>query len=130
MRSCLTTRGRRSGKRRRTALWYFEDGDRLLLVGSNGGLARHPAWYLNLVENPEVEVQVRDARFRARARTADGDERPALWERLAAEVPQYASYQKKLSSRELPVVIVERRRGAAWCLLARPVGRPSKDAAA
>ena len=104
----LTTRGRRSGKLRRTALWYFEDGDRYLLVGSNGGLARHPAWYLNLLENPDVEVQVRCERFAARARPADATERPALWERLTAEVPQYAGYQKKLASRELPVVIVER----------------------
>lgn len=104
----LTTRGRRSGKLRRTAVWYFEDGDRYLLVGSNGGLARHPAWYLNLVAHPEVEVQVGGERFSAVARTAEGDERPALWQRLAAEVPQYAAYQKKLRSRELPVVILER----------------------
>jgi deazaflavin-dependent oxidoreductase (nitroreductase family) len=67
----LTTRGRRSGKLRHTALWYFEDGDRYLLVGSNGGLARHPAWYLNLRENPDVEVQVRGERFAARGRPAD-----------------------------------------------------------
>jgi deazaflavin-dependent oxidoreductase (nitroreductase family) len=106
----LTTRGRRTGKLRRTALWYFGDGERYLLVGSNGGLARHPAWYLNLLENPDVEVQVRGERFAARARPADAQERPALWERLAAEVPQYAGYQKKLRSRELPVVIVERAR--------------------
>jgi deazaflavin-dependent oxidoreductase (nitroreductase family) len=105
----LTTRGRRSGKLRRTALWFFEDRDRYLLVGSNGGSKRHPAWYLNLVEHPEVDVQVRDERFAARARPAEADERPQLWKRLAAEVPQYASYQKKLGSRrELPVVIVER----------------------
>jgi deazaflavin-dependent oxidoreductase (nitroreductase family) len=105
----LTTRGRRSGKLRRTALWYFEDGDRYLLVGSNGGSPRHPAWYLNLVEGPEVEVQIGGETFPARARPASGDERARLWERLAAEVPQYASYQKKLGSRrELPVVVVER----------------------
>ena len=105
----LTTRGRRSGKLRRTALWYFEDGDRHLLVGSNGGSPRHPAWYLNLIENPEVEVQVRSETFPARARPANGVERAPLWERLAAEVPQYANHQKKLGSRrELPVVIVER----------------------
>ena len=105
----LTTRGRRSGKLRRTALWYFVDGGRYLLVGSNGGSRRHPAWYLNLVEHPEVEVQVRGEKFPARARPASGDERARLWERLAVEVPQYAGYQDKLGSRrELPVVIVER----------------------
>jgi deazaflavin-dependent oxidoreductase (nitroreductase family) len=84
----LTTRGRRFGKLRRTALWYFEDGDRYLLVGSSGSLTGHPAGYLNLLENPEVEVQMRGERFAARARPADARARPALWERLVAEVPQ------------------------------------------
>lgn len=55
-----------------------------------------------------MELQVRGERFAARARPADARERPVLWERLAAEVPQYAGYQKKLKTRELPVVIVER----------------------
>jgi deazaflavin-dependent oxidoreductase (nitroreductase family) len=105
----LTTRGRRSGNLRRTAVWYFPDGDRYLLVGSNGGSKRHPGWYLNLLEQPEVHVQIRGERFAARARPASAEERPQLWERLAAEVRQYASYQKRLGSRrELPVVIVER----------------------
>ena len=66
----LTTRGRRSGKLRRTALIYGRDGDRYLVVASSGGAKRHPSWYLNLAENPEVWVQVDADRFAARARTA------------------------------------------------------------
>jgi deazaflavin-dependent oxidoreductase (nitroreductase family) len=98
----LTTRGRRSGKLRRTALWYLRDGDRYLLVGSRGD----PAWVHNVRANPAVVIQVRGKAFAALARTATAEERPALWERIVAEIPQYAGYQKRLR-RELPVVIVE-----------------------
>src|ERR671936_1249551 len=66
----LTTRGRRSGKLRRTALIYGQDGDRYLVVASNGGSRKHPSWYQNLVEHPEVEVQVGAESFAATARTA------------------------------------------------------------
>jgi deazaflavin-dependent oxidoreductase (nitroreductase family) len=103
----LTTRGRRSDKLRRTALLYGVDGDRYLLVASNGGAARHPAWYLNLVEHPEVQVQVGADKFAARARTATPEEKPELWRLMAAILPQYDSYQKR-TRRDIPVVIVER----------------------
>src|SRR6266542_2639997 len=63
----LTTRGRKSGKLYRTALYYGQDGDRYLLVPSNGGSDEHPSWYLNLVENPQAEVQVGAEKFSARA---------------------------------------------------------------
>jgi deazaflavin-dependent oxidoreductase (nitroreductase family) len=103
----LISRGRRSGKLRRTALYYGKDGDRYVLVASNGGSRRHPAWYLNLVEHPEVEVQVRADRFAAHARLANASERPPLWELMTGIFPAYESYQKK-TKRELPVVVVER----------------------
>jgi deazaflavin-dependent oxidoreductase (nitroreductase family) len=64
----LVTRGRRSGKLRRTALAYFEHDGRYLVVASNGGAKRNPDWYLNLVEDPVVQVQLREDRFAARAR--------------------------------------------------------------
>lgn len=67
----LTTRGRRSGKLRRTALIYGRDADRYVVVASNGGAKRHPAWYLNLVDNPAVLVQVAAEKFSARASAAD-----------------------------------------------------------
>jgi deazaflavin-dependent oxidoreductase (nitroreductase family) len=102
----LTTRGRRSGKLRRTALWYLRDGDRYVLVGSNGGSRRDPAWVFNLRTNPAVVLQVRADTLAGLAQVAAGDERRRLWERIAVEIPQYASYQKRVS-RDLPVVIVE-----------------------
>src|SRR4051794_9894465 len=66
----LTTTGRKTGKLRRTALIYGEDGGRFLVVASQGGAKLHPSWYLNLVADPEVELQVGAERFPARAHTA------------------------------------------------------------
>jgi deazaflavin-dependent oxidoreductase (nitroreductase family) len=106
----LTTRGRRSHKLRRTALIYGRDGDRYVVVGSVGGAARHPAWYHNLVEHPEVEVQVGAERFRATARPAGAEERPRLWSLMTGIWPAYEGYQKK-TRRQLPVVVLERRPG-------------------
>ena len=103
----LTTRGRKSGKLRRTALIYGQDGDRYLLVASNGGARNHPFWYLNLTAQPEVQVQVGADKFTARARTAGAEEKPRLWRLMAAIWPDYDRYQKR-TSRDIPVVIVER----------------------
>jgi deazaflavin-dependent oxidoreductase (nitroreductase family) len=103
----LTTRGRRSGKLRRTALIYGRDGDSYLVVASRGGADSHPAWYLNLAENPRVELQVGADRFAARARTATGEEKPRLWRIMASIWPDYDRYQAS-TTRDIPVVVVER----------------------
>jgi deazaflavin-dependent oxidoreductase (nitroreductase family) len=103
----LTTRGRTSGLLRRTALYYGQDGDRYLLIASNGGNHHHPSWYLNLRADPDVTVQVGPEVFVARARTASPDEKPALWQLMATMFPQYDTYQKK-ANREIPLVILER----------------------
>ena len=104
----LTTRGRKSGKLRRTALIYGKDGEeRYLLVASKGGAPEHPSWYLNLAAHPEVEVQVGADKFAARARTADAQEKPRLWQLMTSIWPDYDGYQKK-TDRDIPVVIVER----------------------
>ncbi len=103
----LTTRGRRSGKPRRTALIYGLDGDRYLVVASKGGAEQHPLWYLNLLEHPEVEIQVGGDRFRASARTATAEEKPRLWERMTQIWPAYDEYQTK-TDRDIPVIILER----------------------
>ncbi len=103
----LTTRGRKSGLRRRTALIYGKDGDRHLVVASRGGSPHHPAWYLNLAEHPEVGVQVGADRFTARARTASPEEKPRLWQLMTGIWPAYDSYQTK-TTMEIPVVILER----------------------
>jgi deazaflavin-dependent oxidoreductase (nitroreductase family) len=102
----LTTRGRKSGKLRRTALIYGRDGKNYLLVASKGGAPTHPNWYLNLVERPEVEIQVGADKFTARARTASPEEKPRLWKLMAEIFPQYDTYQAK-SRRDIPLVVVE-----------------------
>ena len=102
----LTTRGRKSGKLRRTALIYGTDGDNYLVVGSRGGSDKHPAWYLNLRENPQVEVQVEDRKFTAHAHTASAEEKARLWPLMVSVFPTYESYQKK-TEREIPVVVLE-----------------------
>ena len=103
----LTTTGRRSGKLHRTMLIYGQDGYRYIVVASKGGADEHPQWYRNLQANPEVQVQVGGERFPARARTATGDERSRLWKLMAEIWPAYNQYQTK-TSREIPVVILER----------------------
>lgn len=102
----LTTRGRKSGLLRRTALIYGRDGDNYLVVASSGGSARHPQWYLNLAANPEVVVQAGAARFAARARTATPEEKPRLWAIMSAIFPTYNTYQAK-TQRDIPLVILE-----------------------
>jgi len=101
----LTTRGRKSGLLRRTALFYGKDGDRYIVVASRGGHAKHPAWYLNLEANPEVEVQVGADKFSARAHTATGEERVRLWELMTTIFPTYNSFQKK-TKLQIPVVVL------------------------
>ena len=105
----LTTRGRKSGKLRRTALIYGQDGDNYLVVASNGGAPEHPLWYLNLSDDPAVEVQVGAEKFSALARTATPKEKPRLWRLMNKIYPQYARYQERAAKvkRRIPVVILE-----------------------
>jgi deazaflavin-dependent oxidoreductase (nitroreductase family) len=103
----LTTKGRRSGKARTTPLIYGTSGDDYLVVASNGGSRRPPAWYLNLEADPEAEVQVKGERFRARARDATAEEKPEMWRTMTAEWPAYDQYQTR-TERQIPVVVLER----------------------
>ncbi|WP_410809562.1 nitroreductase family deazaflavin-dependent oxidoreductase [Micromonospora sp. 067-2] len=103
----LTTRGRHSGKLRRTALIYGRFGEDYLVVGSQGGAPKHPAWVLNLLAEPQVEVQVAGETFRARARTATSEERPRVWSTMTKIWPAYDDYQTK-TDREIPVLVLER----------------------
>jgi deazaflavin-dependent oxidoreductase (nitroreductase family) len=103
----LTTKGRKTGEPTTTPLIYAEDGDRYVIVASQGGAPEHPGWYRNLSKDPNVELQVEAEVFPARARTAEGEERERLW-RLANEVwPHYESYQRR-TGRTIPVVVLER----------------------
>ncbi|BCB79702.1 nitroreductase family deazaflavin-dependent oxidoreductase [Phytohabitans flavus] len=106
----LTTRGRRSGKLRRSALIYDRDGDSYVVVGSNGGKPEQPAWYLNLSADPRVTVQVGTEIFAAQARDATAEERAGMWERMLVVNPGYADYEKRAgkAGRQIPVVVLER----------------------
>lgn len=101
----LTTRGHKSGKLRRTPLIYGKDGNNYVIVASKGGHPQHPAWYLNLSENPEAHLQVADQKFTAHARTATGEERARLWKIMTAIWPAYDEYQTK-TDREIPIVVL------------------------
>lgn len=102
----LTTRGRKTGKLRRSALIFGREGDGYVIVASKGGAPKHPAWYLNLSDDPDVVLQVGPDVFPARARTATGSERERLWTKMAEIWPDYDKYQKK-TEREIPVVVLE-----------------------
>jgi deazaflavin-dependent oxidoreductase (nitroreductase family) len=103
----LTTTGRRSGEDRPTPLIYGRSGDDYLVVASKGGAPDPPAWYLNLSEAPDVQVQVKADRFGAHARTATPEEKADMWSTMAAIWPAYDEYQTK-TDREIPVVVLER----------------------
>ncbi|HQY34580.1 nitroreductase family deazaflavin-dependent oxidoreductase [Actinotalea sp.] len=105
----LTTRGRRSGQQRTIPLAGIRDGERLLLVASNGGADQHPAWYLNLQADPTVVVQSGARRDVMVARTADAVERPGLWRTVVAANPGYGRYATR-TQRTIPVVVCEPER--------------------
>ena len=103
----LTTTGRTSGEPRTAPLIYAEDGDRYVIIGSQGGAPEHPGWYRNLAKDPHVELQVLDEVFPANARTAEGEERDRLWKKANKVWPHYDEYQTR-TEREIPVVVLER----------------------
>ena len=102
----LTTRGRKTGKLRRTALIYGTERAAYVVVASVGGAPKHPEWYLNLVAEPLVTIQVGADVFDARARIANGEERSRLWAEMAGIFPNYDAYQLR-TDREIPVVVIE-----------------------
>jgi deazaflavin-dependent oxidoreductase (nitroreductase family) len=82
-------------------------GDNPMVVASKGGNPQHPAWYLNLRENPSVQVQIFGHKFGATARDATPEERPELWKQMVEHWPAYDDYQQR-TDREIPIVILER----------------------
>ena len=105
----LTTKGRKSGEPRELPLIYGTSGDDYLIVASKGGADAPPAWYLNIEADPDVEVQVWDDRFPAKARVATAEEKAEMWKTMTAEWPAYDDYQKK-TDREIPIIVLERKR--------------------
>jgi F420H(2)-dependent quinone reductase len=104
----LVTTGRRSGQRRTTPLLYLEDQGRVVVVASQGGMSTHPLWYLNLCDDPDVEVEIGRQRRRMRARTASDEEKQTLWPKLVALYASFDAYQAR-TERDIPVVILEPR---------------------
>ncbi|MCR6033185.1 nitroreductase family deazaflavin-dependent oxidoreductase [Nocardioides sp. zg-579] len=103
--------GRKSGTRFTTPLLYLEDGADLVIVASQGGLPKHPQWYRNLLAHPDTQVALKGERVRpVRARVADPEERAALWPRLVELYADFDRYQR-WTDREIPVVVLEPRRG-------------------
>ena len=103
----LTTVGCKSGAPRMLPLIYGQDGDDYIIVASKGGFPEHPAWYNNLVAQPEVQVQVAADKFAARATTIGGQRRQKLWDIMAEIWPPYIDYQQK-TDRHIPVVVLAR----------------------
>ncbi|HVB54578.1 MAG TPA: nitroreductase/quinone reductase family protein [Candidatus Acidoferrales bacterium] len=101
----LTTVGAQSGRRRTAPLGGFPDGaDAWLVVGSAGGGARHPAWFINMAKNPDqIWVEVGRRQLHVRGESLRGDARAEALRRIAAIAPRYAEYQKK-TDREIPLV--------------------------
>ena len=107
----LTTTGRRSGQPRSTPLGFLEDASGWAVLAANGGNPRPPAWWLNLQANPEAEVMVGGRRHPVRGRRAGPDEEARLWSAFAEQNPAFEEY-RKLTDRDIPVVLLERREGA------------------
>jgi deazaflavin-dependent oxidoreductase (nitroreductase family) len=103
----LVTVGRKTGKSQTLPIGYTKIDAGYVIVGSKGGAPNHPAWYLNLVANPDVSVQVGPDRFDARARVLEGDDRDALWASIVEETPQMKTYQDA-TERQIPVIVLER----------------------
>jgi deazaflavin-dependent oxidoreductase (nitroreductase family) len=103
----LTTRGRRSGLPRSLPLLYVEAGTGWVVVASNAGDDRDPAWWRNLLACPEASVQVGRERHAVRARRATPEEETALWPKLVAAYGPYARYRER-TLREIPIAILER----------------------
>ena len=106
----LFTRGRKSGEERVNPLIFQPHGDDFLVVASRGGTDQPPGWFLNLEDEPDVEIQVKGDRFPVRARVATAAEKPEMWAKMVAVWPDYDGYQER-TSREIPVVVLEKRPG-------------------
>lgn len=103
----LTTKGRKSGKPLMIPLIYRPTGDGgYCVIASKGGAPAHPAWYLNLQADPEVQVKVANQEFKATARVAEGDEREELWNAMVDYYAPYTDYQEA-TERRIPVVVLD-----------------------
>ncbi len=105
----VTSMGSKSGKLRKNPVMRVEHDGSYAAVASKGGAPEHPAWYRNLVDHPQVEVQDEGTKGDYTARELSGDEREVWWERAVAVWPDYAGYQTK-TDRQIPVFLLEPNR--------------------
>jgi deazaflavin-dependent oxidoreductase (nitroreductase family) len=102
----FTTKGRKSGQPRRNAIIFTKDGDNYVIVASHSGNPKHPQWFLNILADPHVQVQVKGEKFDTIARAAEGEERDRLWAGAARIWPNYDVYTTR-TTREIPVVVLQ-----------------------
>ena len=103
----LTTKGAKSGQERTAIVTYTRDGDRYAIAASKSGAPTNPAWFHNLMANPEVTVEAGGETFRARATVTSGEERDRLWEQHAEQRPEFREYPKN-TDRLIPMILLDR----------------------
>ncbi len=101
--------GAKSGRKRTSPLLYFRDGEDVVVIASKGGYPKNPAWYYNLMANPDTRVQIRGERRQVHARLATTEEREHLWPLAVKTYRGYADYQARSKGREIPLVVLEPR---------------------
>jgi deazaflavin-dependent oxidoreductase (nitroreductase family) len=104
----LTTTGRRSGEPRTTPMMFHRDGDRVLVIASNIGAPQHPDWYLNLVADPHVTVEIGDETYPAIATPTEGADRERVWTTIKELYPFFSDHEEKATTRTIPVVALTR----------------------
>ncbi|CAM3447942.1 nitroreductase family deazaflavin-dependent oxidoreductase [Kibdelosporangium persicum] len=105
----LTTKGAKTGRTVTNPLVYLPDGDRIVIIASNGGADKHPAWYHNLKANPDITVEVGTEKYDATAEeVTDSAERDALYARMVERAPGFADYERN-TTRRIPVIAVNRK---------------------
>ncbi len=102
----LTTTGRKSGQQRTAPVVYLADGENLVVIGSNAGHSRTPAWSLNLKANPKAEVEVGRRRRQVRARVAEGEERADLWRKHNEQYSGFDEYEAR-TDRDIALFVLE-----------------------
>lgn len=103
----LHHKGAKTGIERVNPLMYQELDGAYAVFGSKGGADTNPAWYYNLLANPDASIETGTDKIDVRARVADGDERNRIWERQKREYPQFADYEKKTSRDHIPVIVLD-----------------------
>jgi F420H(2)-dependent quinone reductase len=104
----LTTTGRKSGQQRTAPVVYLTDGENLVVIGSNAGHSRTPAWSLNLKADPQAKVEVGRERRPVRARLAEGEERADLWRKHVEQFSGFEEYEAR-TDRDIALFVLEPR---------------------